>query len=242
MLMALFVMSPKGVLSRCCGSGDMDGAGVGIGGGNSGTTDVLLPRAVLCLFLGDALFDGDKDASVGAMLSSGSNICDGSISSPVFTLLERVLLFGVAGTSNVVFLLAAVFRGLLFGAGVNSSSSSSSSWPALLGASNSSSDSSMMTFLLAALRVGRVGDIVAILWDLVNDGSGLMVVNRNNVRTRAMYSINKVPDWGKRIILSPNISMWRSFCVWLMGEHHCLEIDRHHRTTDSNLRCSSFAC
>ena len=124
MFTAWVVISAKGVLSLCCGSGDIDGAGVGIGGGNSGATDPRFVRAVLCRFRGEAFLDGDKDASLGAILSSGSNICDGSISSPVFVLRDLALLRGVAAKSAVVFRLD-VFLGLFLGAGVNSSSSSS---------------------------------------------------------------------------------------------------------------------
>jgi len=130
---------------------------VGKGGGSSGTVDVLrLPRGATALFRfrGDAFLDGDE-GSLGAMLSSGSNICDGSIPSPVFALRLRAFLVGDASTFAVVW-RREDFLGLRFGAGVNSSSSGALK---LI----SSSDSSTMTFLRAARRVGLVGETVAML-------------------------------------------------------------------------------
>ena len=130
---------------------------MGKGGGSSGTVDVLrLPRGATALFRfrGDAFLDGDE-GSLGAMLSSGSNICDGSIPSPVFALRLRAFLVGDASTFAVVW-RREDFLGLRFGAGVNSSSSGALK---LI----SSSDSSTMTFLRAARRVGLVGETVAML-------------------------------------------------------------------------------
>jgi hypothetical protein len=130
---------------------------VGKGGGSSGTVDVLrLPRGATALFRfrGDAFLDGDE-GSLGAILSSGSNICDGSIPSPVFALRPRAFLVGDASVFVVVW-RREDFLGLRFGAGVNSSSSGALKL-------SSSPDSSTMTFLRAARRVGLVGETVAML-------------------------------------------------------------------------------
>ena len=130
---------------------------MGKGGGSSGTVDVLRPprgATALFRFRGDAFLDGDE-GSLGAMLSSGSNICDGSIPSPVFALRFRAFLVGDASAFAVVW-RREDFLGLRFGAGVNSSSSGALK---LI----SSSDSSTMTFLRAARRVGLVGETVAML-------------------------------------------------------------------------------
>ena len=165
-LIACAVISANGVLSRCCGSGDMDGAGVGSEGFNSGVSGAIDVRlgleAILCRLRGDALLDGDEGTS-GVAVSSGSNICEGSMFSLCLVLRVLVLALDEAVTSAIVLRrLSAGFRGLLFGAGVNSSSSSSSS-TVCFGVIASSSDSSTITFLLAALRDGRVGDIEDIL-------------------------------------------------------------------------------
>lgn len=157
LLIALLVMSASGVLSRCCGSGEVDGAGVGNGGGMSGITEVYrLPRpaAALFRFRGDALLDGDV-GSTGAMLSSGSKICDGSMPSPVFVLRVRALLLGDVSTFADV-CRRVFFLGLRFGAGVNSSSSGTLKL-------TSSSDSSTMGFFRAARRTGRVGETVVMV-------------------------------------------------------------------------------
>jgi hypothetical protein len=89
------------------------------------------------------------------MLPSGSNICDGSIPSPVFALRLRAFLVGDASAFAVVW-RREDFLGQRFGAGVNSSSSGALKL-------SSSSDSSTMTFLRAARRVGLVGETVAML-------------------------------------------------------------------------------
>jgi hypothetical protein len=89
------------------------------------------------------------------MLSSGSNISDGSIPSPVFALRLRAFLVGDASAFVVVW-RREDFLGLRFGAGVNSSSSGALKL-------SSSSDSSTMTFLRAARRVGLVGETAAML-------------------------------------------------------------------------------
>lgn len=89
------------------------------------------------------------------MLSSGSNICDGSMLSPVLALRLGAFFLGDFSTFAVV-CRREVFLGLRFGAGVNSSSSGALKL-------SSSSDSSTMTFFRAARRVGRVGEIAAML-------------------------------------------------------------------------------
>jgi hypothetical protein len=157
LLIALLVMSASGVLSRCRGSGETDGTGVGSGGGISGIAEVRrVPRPVAALFRfrGDALLDGDA-GSLGAMLSSGSNICDGSMPSPVFALRLRASFLGDVSTFVVV-CRREVFLGLRFGAGVNSSSSGALKL-------SSSSDSSTMIFFRVARRAGRIGETVAML-------------------------------------------------------------------------------
>ena len=110
----------------------------------------LFRGAVLFRFRGDGLFEGEF-GSLGGTFSSGSNICDGSIPSPVLTLRALADLFGVALVVPVVCLLVD-FRGLRLGAGVNSSSFSS------LIKLSSSSESSTTIVLRVARRVGRVGD------------------------------------------------------------------------------------
>jgi hypothetical protein len=150
-------MSASGVLSRCRGSGEIDGAGVGNGGGISGIAEVRRPpraAAPLFRFRGEPFLEGDP-GSLGAMLSSGSKICDGSIPSPVFALRVRPFFTGDVSTFAVV-CRREVFLGLRFGAGVNSSSSGVLKLC-------SSSDSSRITFFRAARRVGRVGETVAML-------------------------------------------------------------------------------
>jgi hypothetical protein len=157
LLIALPVISANGVLSRCRGSGEVDGAGVGSGGGMSGIAEVrrlARPAAALFRLRGDALLDGDVD-SLGAVLSSGSNICDGSMPSPVFALRLRAFFVGDVSTFAVV-CRREVFLGLRFRAGVNSSSSGALKL-------SSSSDSSTMMFFRVARRVGRVGETVAML-------------------------------------------------------------------------------
>ena len=154
------MISPSGVLSRCSGSGEIEGAGVGRGGGISGTTEVCwtpLTGRVLFRFRGDALFVGDA-GSLGTMLWSGSKICDGSIPSPVFALRPRAFFWGDTSTFAVV-CLRVVFLGLRLGAGAGMKSSSTS-WAIRL---SSSSDSSTTTFFRAARLVGRVGETVAIV-------------------------------------------------------------------------------
>lgn len=118
---AFDVMSPSGRVCRLRGSGEFGGSGVGAGG-SEGTADDLLFRdgAALFRFRGDAFFVGDA-GSLGAMLSSGSNIWLGSIPSPVFGRRDRAGFFG-EGLMFAVVCLRVDFRGLLLGAGVNSSS------------------------------------------------------------------------------------------------------------------------
>lgn len=158
LLRALLVMSASGVLSRCIGSGEVEGAGVGKGRGMPGINDVPRPaRAGAALFRlrGDARFVGDV-GSLGAMLSSGSKIWDGSIPSPVLTRRLRAFFLGDVSRLAVV-CRRAPFFGLGFGAGVKSSSSSSGALKL-----SSSSESSTIIFLRVARRVGRVGETSAI--------------------------------------------------------------------------------
>lgn len=91
---AFDVMSASGLLCRRIGSGDSGGSGVAFGG-NDGTADDRLLRdgAALFRFRGDAFFEGEA-GSLGAMLSSGSNISVGSIPSLVFVRLARADFFG----------------------------------------------------------------------------------------------------------------------------------------------------
>jgi hypothetical protein len=118
---ALDVMSASGLLCRFSGSGDSGGSSVAVGG-NDGTADDRLLRegAALFRFLGDAFLDGDA-GSLGAMLSSGSNICVGSMPSPVLVRLDRADFLG-EGSMFAVVCRRVDLRGLRFGAGVNSSS------------------------------------------------------------------------------------------------------------------------
>ena len=120
---------------------------------------LFLLGAVLFRFLGDARFVGDSGAR--GSVSSGSNICDGSMLSPVFARLVRATVRGVGGTPVVVLLF--VRRGLRCGAGVNSSASSSGG-SSCITVSSPSDSSTTIFFLLAALREGRVGDIEAIVY------------------------------------------------------------------------------
>jgi hypothetical protein len=156
-LIALVVISASGVFSRCRGSGEADGVGVGNGGGILGIVEVRRPprpAAPLFRLRGEAFLDGDA-GSLGAILSSGLKICDGSIPSPVFALRVGSFFLGEVSTFVVV-CRREDFLGLRFGAGVNSSSSGALKL-------SSSSDSSTITFFRAARRVGRVGETVAML-------------------------------------------------------------------------------
>ena len=88
-------MSPKGDGLACCGLGDSVEFGVG-SAGTGGTTDerrLVRDTGALFLLRGDARFVGDA-GSLGAILWSASNICDGSIVSTVFVLLPRVAFLG----------------------------------------------------------------------------------------------------------------------------------------------------
>ena len=91
-------------------------------GGIDGTADerLLLEGTALFRFRGDPFFVGDA-GSLGTMLSSGSNICVGSIPSPVLVLRPLADFLGEACTFAVVCRLVDL-RGLRAGAGVNSSS------------------------------------------------------------------------------------------------------------------------
>ena len=57
-----------------------------------------------------------------------------------------------------------------------------------------------------------------------------------------MYSINKVPDQGKRNICSQIFPCGEAFARGLCMEHHDPRNERLNGTTDSDLRCSSKSC
>ena len=152
------MISPRGRLPRWGGSGDVEIADAGSGGGISGIAEEdRFGRAgmILLRFRVEALLEGEA-GSLGAMLASGSKICDGSMPSPVFALRPRALFLGDMSTFAVV-CRRVVFRGPRFGAGVKSSSSSCAT---IL---NSSSESPTIAFLRAARRAGRLGDADAML-------------------------------------------------------------------------------
>ena len=155
-LSAREVISASGVVFLLLsGSGESGGSREGIGG-IGGTTEerLLLAGAVLFRFRGDAFFVGEA-GSLGAMLSSGSKICEGSIPSPVFVLLPFVVFLGESSIFAVV-CRRVDLRGLaFFGAGVNSSSLSS-----LMRLNSSSDSSSTTTGLRVARRDGLTGDSI----------------------------------------------------------------------------------
>lgn len=146
------VISFSGVDGTRPGAGEAEESAVGRAGTGGVTDDLRFFRgaALLLLFRGDGLFVGDA-GSLGARLSSGSKICEGSIPSPVLNLRDLADFLGDALALAVVCLLVD-FLGLRLGAGVNSSSLSS------LIKLNSSSDSSTIIVLRAARRDGRAGD------------------------------------------------------------------------------------
>ena len=164
-LSALEVISANGVVLRLLrGSGESGGSRDGIGG-IDGTADErrLLAGAVLFRFRGDAFLVGEA-GSLGVMLSSGSNIWEGSMPSPVFVLLPRVVFLGDSSTFAVVCRLVDL-RGLArLGAGVNSSSLSS-----LMRLSSSSDSSSTTTGLRVARRDGLTGDSIALVGGTCED-------------------------------------------------------------------------
>jgi hypothetical protein len=98
--------------------------------------------------------------SLGAMLASGSNIWEGSMLSPVLARRPPRTAFRGETSTLAVVCLRVLFRGLRFGAGVNSSSSSRM---IVLWSLSSSSDSSTTSGRLAARRAGRIGDIEVII-------------------------------------------------------------------------------
>lgn len=168
-LMASEVISVSGPVFSCfCGvcfmgpSGGADGGASISTAGIGGTAEerrLVLDGAVLFLFRGDALLVGEA-GSLGMADSSGSNICDGSMSSPVL-VRRAVTVFRVDMVEfAVVWRRAAVdLRGLRRGAGAGVKSSSSS-WTIML---SSSSDSSRTRLRRAAWRVGRDGDAAIIV-------------------------------------------------------------------------------
>ncbi len=157
-------MSDNGAPCISVGSGDIEGCGVGSGGGNSGVAEFLeLREGALFRFRGDALFDGDPSFCC-RMLCSVSNDSGGRMlsSADAFLILPDVR--GVDIPEFVVFLLDCVcLRGLRCGAGVKSSSLSSDIFSVFCTSSSSSEDSTS-TFRRAATRLdGLVGDAVDIL-------------------------------------------------------------------------------
>lgn len=167
-LIAVSVISFKGVPWRDAASGDSEGLGVGRGGGSSGvsgaidTPETRLLRAALASFtdrrFGGAFLLGDTGSA--ATLSGGLKTCEGSTDSLSLVVRRLVLVLEVAATLAVV--LRRGEARLLFGAGVYSSSSSSSSCSRLMplfSMSEEPSSSSKTTFLLeAARRERRSGD------------------------------------------------------------------------------------
>ena len=162
-LMVASVISASGVPCSWDASGVAEGFGVGKERRSVGAeTSLFLVGAALFRFLGGALFDGDTGC--GGILCSGSKTKSVPISSVFRVTRLRAAVRGVGGTS-VVF--RRVWRfGLRCGAGVKPSSESSSSAGWSLSTSSSES-STMIFFRVAALREGRLGDIVAIALEVV---------------------------------------------------------------------------
>lgn len=152
------VISARGVVCNSEGSGDCDGFGVGIGGGNSGVLELRVPRTgALFLFRGEAFLVGESGAGV-IIVASASNISEGSTFSLPPPLLGRPEVLGVLAMTFVVFrLVAGAFRGDFLGAGVKSSSLSSSLILDCASSSSSSSDSTTNFLRDAALREGLAG-------------------------------------------------------------------------------------
>ena len=125
----------------------------------SGATEDLLvffAGTMLALLRGEAFFVGEPWSSSIAIGSPGSNICEGSIASPVFTFRARTDFLGDISTFAVVCRLVDLRGLVLRGAGVNSSSSFSSTTRL-----NSSSDSSTTRGFRVARRAGLAGDSIA---------------------------------------------------------------------------------
>jgi hypothetical protein len=161
--LSVAVISASGALCSWDGSGDIEGCGVGNGGGKSGAGVVRDVRVgALFRLRGDARLDGDSGS--GWTDCSGSNSSVGSIFSLLSVFLDLPDVLGVVAIELVVFRLDCVcLRGLFCGAGVKSSSLSSSTF-CMLCISSSSSDDSTTTFRRVAARLdGLVGDSVDIL-------------------------------------------------------------------------------
>jgi hypothetical protein len=127
--------------------------------GAVGTTDArdLFGAAVLWRFRGEAFLVGD----IGRGVSSGANICEGSMPSVTLGFLVRAAVRGVCGISVVVLRRVDLLGLLRSGAGVKSSSSSLT--VDCCAKSSSESSSTITCFRAAALRDGRVGDIEAMV-------------------------------------------------------------------------------
>lgn len=155
-LLTRSVISARGTVGDC-GSGDLEGAGVGRGGTAGIVEGLRLPRIGTALFrLGDDRFEGEVGSTVGAMPVSGSKISEGSMVSPVFARRPPRVVFRGEASMLAVVCLRVFFRGLLLGAGVKSSWSCGT---IVLCSTISSSDSSSTTALRVVLR-GLVGDAI----------------------------------------------------------------------------------
>ncbi len=93
-------MSASGMQCDWEGSGDAEGLGVGICGAFT-ETDVpaFFDGAAILRFLGEVFLIGDIGS--GGIDCSGSNVCEGSILSPVRAFRVRAAVRGVGGTSVV---------------------------------------------------------------------------------------------------------------------------------------------
>lgn len=148
------VISDSGEPTTVTDSGDCEAFGVGIGGGCSSGVAALLARgAALFLFRGDGFLVGSSWSTVMAVWSASNTSLGSTLALGAALFLGRPgLRLGVAGVSTVVvvFLLPVVDRrGLVDGAGANSSSLSSIFWVA---SAISSSDSIIAVRRVAAAR------------------------------------------------------------------------------------------
>lgn len=95
------MISFNGVCASSTGSGETVASGVGKAGTAGVTEDLLAFRgAAVFRFRGDALVG--EAGSLGGKVSSGSNICEGSMPSPVLILRPRADFLGDAFALAVV--------------------------------------------------------------------------------------------------------------------------------------------